>query len=83
MNRDIIIFKNFLKQFGIYREFYRELRLAQPGFPRTSGGEIELPTNYSSKEYIICFLDWSRTRRGPYFWALMHDAWERYFVERH
>lgn len=78
MARDVIIFNNFLKQFGIRREFYRELRLAQPNLSQIENEEIEFPDDCSSKDYIIRFFDWSRTRRGPFFWALMDDVWRKY-----
>ncbi len=81
MTRDVIVFNNFLKQFGIYREFYRELRLAQPNLPQTGKEEIEFPDDWPSKDYIIRFLNWSRTRRGPHFWSLMDDAWREYRIE--
>lgn len=81
MTKHLSIFNNFLRQFGIYREFYRELRLAQPGFSRINNGQVKLPPCCSSKDYIIYFLDWHRTRRGPHFWALMHDAWKNYRIE--
>lgn len=78
MSRDIIIFNNFLKQFGIYREFYRELRLFQSDLSRTKDEKFEFPDDCSSKNYIIRFFDWRHTRRGPHFWALMDDAWRAY-----
>lgn len=78
MSRDNIVFNNFLKLFGIYREFYRELRSFQPGLSRIKGEEIEFPDDCSSENYIIFFFDWRRTVRGPHFWALMDDAWRTY-----
>lgn len=81
MIKQVSIFNNFLKQFGIYREFYRELRSAQPGLPRISDELVEFSSYCSSRNYIICLLDWDRTRRGPHFWALMHNAWKMYLIE--
>lgn len=78
MIADISVFNDFLKRFGIYREFYRELHLAQPGLSRIKDEEIEFPDDCSSKDYIIRFLDWNHTLRGPYFWSLMDDAWKEY-----
>lgn len=78
MARDVIIFNNFLNQFGIHREFYRELRLARPNLSRIEDEEFEFPNDCSSKDYIIRFFDWSRTRLGPCFWSLMDNAWREY-----
>lgn len=76
MRDDITIFNNFLKRFGIYQEFYCELRSSQPDlFGAKNFEEVELPDNISLKNYIIILLDWENSRRGPYFWALMHDTW--------
>lgn len=75
---DIFIFNDFLKRFGIYREFYRELRLAQPGLSRIKDEDIVFPDDCSSKDYIIRFLDWNHTRFGPHFWSLMDEAWRKY-----
>ena len=81
MIRDIAVFNNFLKQFGIYREFYRELRLAQPSLSRIKDEEIEFSDYFSSKDYIICSFDWTRTRRGPHFWSLMDATWKTYRIK--
>lgn len=78
MTGDIIIFNSFLRRFGIYREFYRELRLVHPGLSRIKDGNIEFPDDCPSRDYIIRFFDWSDARRGPYFWSLMDDAWKEY-----
>ena len=79
MARDVIIFNNFLKQFGIHREFYRELRLAQSNFLQIENGKIEFPDDCSPEDYIIHFFNWNRTRRGSYFWSLMDDVWRDYY----
>lgn len=81
MTRDIAVFNSFLKQFGIYREFYRELRLAQPSLSRIKDEEIEFSDFFSSKDYIICSFDWTHTLRGPYFWSLMNDTWKAYRIK--
>ena len=79
MTGDIIIFNDFLKRFGIYREFCRELRLAQPGLSWTKNKEVELPDDCPPKDYITRFFNWNRTRRGPFFWSLMDDVWREYY----
>lgn len=82
MRYDITIFNNFLKQFGIYREFYRELRSVHPGLSGVKNfEEIKFPGNISLKNYIISLLNWESTRRGSHFWALMHEAWLKYCKE--
>ena len=79
MTGDIIIFNDFLKRFGIYREFCRELRLAQPDLSWTKNKEVELLGGCSPKDYIIHFFNWNRARRGPFFWSLMDDVWREYY----
>ena len=81
MIKQVGIFNDFLKRFGIYQEFYRELRTAQPDLPRVSDEMVEFPSYCSSRDYIVCLLDWNRTRRGPHFWALMHETWKYYLIE--
>ena len=78
MTEDIIVFNNFLKRFGLYREYYRELRLARPDLFRTNGGGVEFPDHFSSKDYVILFFNWEGSRRGPHFWSLVHYAWREY-----
>ena len=78
MTKNMRLFNKFLKQYGIYREFYQELRLFQPCVSKLKDEEIKFPDEGSSESYIFRYLDWNHTRRGPHFWSLMNDAWEQF-----
>lgn len=71
------LFIRFLKVYGLYEEYFDELRRSQ-GVNYTDQFFCDCLRRLKSNRYIIAPINWRETSRGSYFWSMVNDAWLDY-----
>lgn len=75
------LFIRFLKLYGLYEEYFNELRRSQ-GVNYANQVFRNCLSRLKPNRYIITPFNWCETSRGPYFWSMVNDAWLDY-LNRH
>ena len=71
------LFIRFLKVYGLYEEYFSELRCSQ-GFDYANRFFRDFLCRLSPDRYIVALINWYETSRGSYFWSMVNDAWLDY-----
>ena len=77
------LFKRFLKERGIYIDFFKEAR-KQP-YRRTSFDDQEIPINEFIKDHtrategIMNLIGWADSRMGSNFWSYEYNMYCKFF----
>ena len=71
------LFVRFLKVYGLYEEYFGELRCSQ-GVNYTNQFFRNCLSRLKPNRYIIAPINWRETSRGSYFWSMVNDAWLNY-----
>ena len=68
------LFIRFLNTYGLHEEYFSEVRRSLgPSF--TKQDICDYLSRLSPDLYIIGFIEWCRTSRGPNFWFMINKAW--------
>ena len=71
------LFIRFLKVYGLYEEYFDELRRSQD-VNHSNQFFCDCLRRLRPNRYIIAPISWCQTSRGSYFWSMVNDAWLDY-----
>lgn len=71
------LFIRFLKVYGLYEEYFDELRRSQ-GVNYTNQFFRYCLSRLEPNRYTIAPINWCETSRGSHFWSMVNDAWLDY-----
>lgn len=68
------LFIYFLNIYGLYEEYFSEVRRSQ-GPSYTKQAIRNCLSRLSPDRYVIAPIDWNGTFRGLYFWSMVNNTW--------
>jgi len=74
------LFFRFLLAYGLYEEYFDELRGSQDP-DCTNEHFLNFLSRLSPDRYVSDSIHWWETSRGSYFWSMVNDAWLNYLKE--